>query len=222
MLSLEQWEQGIAMAKVVLTYPFDIQGQGLLAEFTIAAPPSKAGYSSTELREELRDAEAVICLSDVQVDADLLSDAKNLKVVARVGVGFDNVDVMSCTKAGVLVTVTRGGPEEATADAAFGLIIAASRLFGEAERSLRAGNEAIWSFGYFRGRDVHNAILGLVGYGRIARAVGAVTSGSRREVARSSQSLTRFDYIEAEQSLVAERICDRHAPLLVGGAPVCP
>ncbi|MHB8263292.1 MAG: NAD(P)-dependent oxidoreductase [Acidimicrobiales bacterium] len=207
------------MARVVLTYPFDIQeyvqDQSLLEGITVAAPASKVGYSSIELREELRDAEALICLSDVQVDADLLSDAKNLKVVARVGVGFDNVDVMSCTKAGVLVTVTRGGPEEATADAAFGLIIAASRLFGEAERSLRAGDETIWSFGHFRGRDVHDAILGLVGYGRIARAVGVRAKAFQMPVLHHARHHTGSPGYVASLDDLLERsdIVSVHVPL---------
>ncbi|MCL4435017.1 MAG: D-glycerate dehydrogenase [Actinobacteria bacterium] len=205
------------MNKIVLTYPFDIQEQqrGLLSGFTVVSPASKAGYSFTELRDELRGAEALICLSNVQVDADLLSDAKHLKVVARVGVGYDNVDVESCSRAGVLVTVTRGGPEEATADAAFGLIIAASRLFGEAERSLRAGETGIWSFGSFRGHDVHNAVLGLVGYGRIAQAVAMRAESFQMPVLHHAKHHTGLPGFVANLDELLEKsdIVSIHVPL---------
>ena len=117
------------------------------------------------------DVEGIVCQLTDRYDRQALASYPRLRVLATVSVGFDKIDVAAATDRGVAVCNTPGVLDETTADLAFGLIIAASRLFGTAEADLRSGR---WTgFGLLDrlGRDVHGSVLGLVGYGRIGRAV---------------------------------------------------
>jgi glyoxylate reductase len=151
------------MALVVVTGALPDGGLDPLAAHAIAGP---AGW-----RESLAEADALVCLLTDGVDASLLDLAPRLRVVATVSVGYDNVDVAACAARGVVVVNTPGVLTEATADIAFGLLLAAGRLFHLSSSELRAGEWAGWRMDSYVGRDVAGATLGLVGYGRIARAV---------------------------------------------------
>ncbi|RZS32646.1 glyoxylate reductase [Herbihabitans rhizosphaerae] len=107
-----------------------------------------------------------------KVDAELLDAAgPELKIVANHAVGFDNIDVPECTKRGVLVTNTPDVLTEATADLAWTLILACVRRLGEGERLMRARTPWIWGPTMMMGHDLHGKTLGVVGCGRIGRAV---------------------------------------------------
>ena len=94
-----------------------------------------------------------------------------LKVVANAAVGYDNIDVSTAHSLDITVCNTPGVLDDTTADLAFLLILAATRLTTDAERNLREGRWKGWGFGDHLALDVHGATLGLVGFGRIARAV---------------------------------------------------
>ena len=134
--------------------------------------------SPDALRAAAADADAIVCLLTDRIDADVLAaGAGRLQVVANVAVGYDNIDVVAAAAAGVAVCNTPGVLDETVADLAFALILAASRLTGDAATDLRAGRWSGWGVLQYLGRDVHGATLGLVGYGRIARAVARRASG---------------------------------------------
>jgi glyoxylate reductase len=117
------------------------------------------------------DVEGIVCQLTDRFDAETLARYPDLRVLATVSVGFDHIDMGAATAHGVAVCNTPGVLDETTADLAFGLILAASRVFASVEADLRAGR---WTgFGLLDGlgRDVHGATLGVVGYGRIGRAV---------------------------------------------------
>ena len=101
---------------------------------------------------------------------------------ATVSVGYDHVDVEAATRAGVAVCNTPGVLVETTADLAFALILAASRVLGDSERDLRRGGWERWELDGYLGRDVHGATLGLVGYGRIGKAVARRAEGFSMQV----------------------------------------
>ena len=105
-----------------------------------------------------------------------------LRVVANVAVGYDNVDVGTATARGIAVCNTPGVLDETTADLAFLLILAASRLTSEAEADLRGGRWLGWGINQYLGRDVHGATLGVVGYGRIGQAVARRAAGFGMQV----------------------------------------
>ncbi len=113
-----------------------------------------------------------------------------LRVVANVAVGYDNIDVVAATELGIAVCNTPGVLDETTADLAFLLILAASRLAHDAEADLRDGAWAGWGINQYLGHDVHAASLGLVGFGRIGRAVARRATGFGMGVAHHTRTDT--------------------------------
>lgn len=130
-------------------------------------PPPRA-----ELLAAARGAGALLTLLTDRVDAELLDAAPSLRVVANVAVGYDNIDVAGAAARGVLVTNTPGVLTEATADLAMGLLLAVARRIPEADAAVRDGRFPPWGlFQELIGLDVAGARLGIVGLGRIGRAV---------------------------------------------------
>jgi glyoxylate reductase len=113
-----------------------------------------------------------------KIDSAVLDAAPNLRVVANVGVGYDNVDVATLTARRVLVTNTPGVLTETTADMAFALLMAAARRVVEGQKTIEAGN---WKYAavplFMAGQDVFGATLGIVGMGRIGSAVARRAKG---------------------------------------------
>jgi glyoxylate reductase len=135
--------------------------------------------------------DGLVCLLTERVDSAVLAAGKGrLRVVANVAVGFDNIDVDAATAAGVVVCNTPGILDETTADLAFLLVLAAARRTSEAEAALRAGRWTGFHIDEFLGRDVHGATLGLVGYGRIGRAVARRAQGFAMEVIHHTRTPT--------------------------------
>jgi glyoxylate reductase len=113
-----------------------------------------------------------------RVDAELLDRAgPSLRVVANYAVGYDNIDLDACTARRVLATNTPDVVTEATADLAWALLLAAARRVAEGDRFLRAGRPWIWGPEFFLGREVHGKTLGVLGLGRIGRAVARRAAG---------------------------------------------
>jgi lactate dehydrogenase-like 2-hydroxyacid dehydrogenase len=132
------------------------------------SPPSRA-----ELETGIAGAAAAVVTLTERVDAQLLAAAgPQLKVVANVAVGYDNIDVDAADAAGVIVTNTPGVLDRATADHTFALILAATRRITEGDRLIRSREPWIWGPRMLVGLDVSaGASLGILGYGRIGRAV---------------------------------------------------
>jgi len=174
-------------------------------------------YTHDELVELARSVDAVVCLLTDRIDDPVLSAgaAHNLRVVGNVAVGYDNVDVHAASRLGVAVCNTPGVLDETTADAAFLLILAASRLASEAERDLRGGAWSGWGVNEYLGNDVHGATLGLLGYGRIGKAVARRASGFGMQVLHHTRHPTQMPgYVETLDELLAQ--CDVlsiHVPL---------
>ena len=125
-----------------------------------------------ELRDEVREADGVVCLLTDRIDRRIFNaGARRLKVVANVAVGYDNIDIAAANDFGVAVCNTPGVLDDTTADLTFLLILAASRLAAEAESDLRAGRWKGWTIDQYLGQDVHGRTLGVVGWGRIGRRV---------------------------------------------------
>lgn len=112
-----------------------------------------------------------------RVDAALLARTPRLAVVANVAVGVDNIDVAACSARGVIVTNTPDVLSEATADLAFGLLLDAARRISEGDRLVRAGQWKDWTPSFHLGTRVHGMKLGLVGFGRIGKAVARRARG---------------------------------------------
>lgn len=125
----------------------------------------------TELITRLRGRRGLVCLITDAIDADVLRAAPDLKVVSNVAVGYNNIDVGAATQAGVLVTNTPDVLTETTADFAWTLLMATARRLVEADRYVREGKFHQWEYMLLLGGDIHGKTLGVVGFGRIGRAV---------------------------------------------------
>jgi glyoxylate reductase len=155
----------------------------------IGPKPDDAPYSPEELRVLAPEVDAIVCLLTDRMDASVLAaGASRLKVIGNVAVGFDNVDLRAAAEHGIVVCNTPGVLDETTADTAFLLMLAAARLASEAERDLRSGVWARWGINEYLGQDVHGAALGIVGYGRIGRAVARRATGFGMQVMHHSRT----------------------------------
>lgn len=124
-----------------------------------------------ELIKRLTGRDALICHITSSVDEEVLAAAPGLKVVANVAVGFNNVDVTAARKRGIVVTNTPDVLTETTADFAWALLMAAARRVVEADQFVRSGQWSRWQWDLLWGQDVYGKTLGVIGFGRIGRAV---------------------------------------------------
>jgi glyoxylate reductase len=124
-----------------------------------------------ELIARLKGRGGLVCLITELIDDALLEACPSLKVVANVAVGFNNVDVAAATRRGVVVANTPDVLTDTTADFAWALLMATARRVVEADRYVRDGQWTRWDFSLLWGGDVHGKTLGVVGFGRIGRAV---------------------------------------------------
>jgi glyoxylate reductase len=135
--------------------------------WTDELPPPRA-----ELLRRVAGVDALLSLVTDVVDDELLDRAgPQLKVVSNYAVGFDNIDVPAATRHGVLATNTPGVLNDTTADFAFALLIAAARRVAEGDAFVRQGEFHGWAIDMLLGQDLHHATLGVVGIGRIGRAL---------------------------------------------------
>jgi lactate dehydrogenase-like 2-hydroxyacid dehydrogenase len=161
------------------------------------------------------DVEALICPPTVPVPAAAIAAMPGLRVIAVAGAGTDAVDLDAAAARGIEVLTAGEALVETTADLAFALVLAASRTMGEAESKLRGGRWDGWGFMDTQGRDVHGATLGLVGYGRIARAVARRATGFSMTVLHHTRSQTSEQgwCEELDAMLVDSDIVSVHVPL---------
>jgi glyoxylate reductase len=177
-----------------------------------------APLSPAELARAAAEHDALVVLLTDRVDGDVLASGSRggrLKVVANVAVGYDNIDVEAARAVGITVTNTPGVLTETTADLAFMLILAASRVCSTAEADLRSGRWTSWSILGYLGRDVFGATLGIVGYGRIGRAVARRASGFSMPVLHHARQPTGEPGYVADLDELLERadVVSLHVPL---------
>ena len=167
------------MARVLVTRQLPDGGLDPLtsAGHTIVQRDDDTPFTPSELTAALADADALVCVLTDILDAPTIAAAPRLRVIANVAVGYNNIDLDAARAAGITVCNTPGVLDNTTADLAFLLILAASRLAHDAESDLRADRWLGWAMNQYLGHDVHGATLGLVGYGRIGQAVARRGAG---------------------------------------------
>jgi len=206
--------------KVLVTREIPEAGLHVLKPFDVTVlherPPTR-----DELLEAVRGVSGVLATATEKIDGEVMDAAgENLKVVANMAVGYDNIDVEAAGERGVVVTNTPGVLDETTADVAFMLLLAAARRLGEGERLLRAGRWEWWGPKQLMGRDVWGKKLGIIGFGRIGRSVARRAKGfgmdilyynrSRREEAERDLGAR---YLELEELLETADFVSIHTPL---------
>jgi glyoxylate reductase len=147
------------------------------ARATVRLHPEDRRLDREELAGYLRDADGLVCLLTDTIDDDLLGRAPRLRVVANVAVGYNNVDVAAASRRKIVVTNTPGVLTETTADFTWALLLAAARRVVEADAYTRAGRFTEWGLMLLLGADVHGKTLGILGLGRIGRAVARRARG---------------------------------------------
>jgi glyoxylate reductase len=188
--------------KILVTREIPEAGLRLLDDFDVTVlherPPTR-----DELLEALSGASGVLATATEKMDGEAMDAAGDgLRVIANMAVGYDNIDVGAATERGVIVTNTPGVLDETTADVAFMLVLAAARRLGEGERLLRAGKWEWWGPKQLRGLDVWGKTLGIVGMGRIGRAVARRGKGFGMEILYHNRSRNE----EAEEELGARYV----------------
>jgi len=173
-----------------------------------------------ELRDALAGADAVLTLlSDRVDDAFLDAVGPQLRCVANVAVGFDNVDLAAAARRGVVVTNTPGVLDDATADLALALLLAAVRRLGEGERLVRSGAPWRWGMDFMLGSDLRGKRLGIVGLGNIgarvaerARAFGMAIAYHNRHESPAAAALGA-ERLELDELLAGCDVVSLHCPL---------
>jgi glyoxylate reductase len=171
----------------------------LAAKYQVSIHDSIRPPTRLELRKGIRNMDGILCTLSDKMDKKVLDEAgPNLKVISSYSTGYDHIDVTEATKRGVVVATTGDVLAEATADLTFALILAISRRIVEADKFVRRGAWKVgWMPNLLLGSNVHNSTLGVLGLGRIGRAVARRAKGFKMDVIYNSRH-------RLEESLEAE------------------
>ena len=168
----------------------------LTARHDVEVWPGRLPPPREELLTRAPQLEGLLSLLTDPVDAELMDAAPNLRAISNYAVGVDNVDVEAATARGIAVGNTPDVLTESTADLALALMLAIARRLAEGEAFVKAGEWATWEPGLMLGRDLHGSTVGVVGYGRIGRAVGQRLEGFGCELLIANRSADLDDLLE--------------------------
>lgn len=129
------------------------------------------------LEKEIADADGLFCLLTESIDKALLDQAKDLKVISNMAVGYNNIDIEAAKEKGIRVTNTPGVLTETTADLTFALLMSTARRLVESTEYLKSGRWETWSPMQLAGQDIYGATLGIIGMGRIGEALARRAKG---------------------------------------------
>jgi glyoxylate reductase len=228
LISVFAWRHGgkqkaMSKPKIYATHPLFEPARALLEpRFELEYWRGPGRPPRETLLAHVADKEGLICLLTEKVNDELLAAAPKLRIIANVAVGFDNIDVTACTRRKVLASYTPGVLDETTADFAWTLLMAIARRLLEADALTRSGKWTGWDLDQLCGADVWGKTLGLVGFGRIGRAVARRAAGFGMRViysdaVRASTDAERelhAEYVELERLFADADFVSLHVPLL--------
>ena len=184
----------------------------LRAAHEVEVWPKPTPPPPAELIEHVQDAEGLLSLLSDRIDAQVLAAAPRLRAISNYAVGYDNIDLRAAAARGIPVGHTPDVLTDATADLAFALLLAAARRLPEGIEEVRSGRAPTWDPLHNLGADVHGATLGIVGFGRIGRAVARradgfemtiLTTSSRSRPGALEELLERSDFVSLHCPLTA-------------------
>jgi glyoxylate reductase len=176
----------------------------------------ETAISPTELRARVADKDALVCLLTDAIDRVVIEAAPRLKVIANVAVGYNNVDVACARSKGIVVTNTPDVLTEAVADFTWAMILAITRRISEGERVVRSGQWKGWALDFMLGSELRGKQLGLVGVGRIGRAVAERAPAFGMRVAYASRrqiDLPNAEAMSLDRLLNTSDVVSLHVPL---------
>jgi len=176
----------------------------------------EAPLAPADLRARAAEKDALIVLLPDRIDRAVLDAAPRLKIIANVAVGYDNLDVRHALQKGVICTNTPDVLTEATADLAWALILDVTRRVSEGDRLARGGNWRGWTFEFMLGAGLQGKQLGIVGAGRIGRAVAERARGFGMTIAVTSRRDPGWpdaEFMPLDRLLATSDVVSLHVPL---------
>ncbi len=156
-------------------------------------PPSRA-----ELLSNTKDVDGILCMLTDKIDDELIANAKNLKVISSLSVGYDHIDIAAATKRGIYVSHTPDVLTDSVADLVFGLILSTARRIVESDQLIRNKKWTLpWSPTFMLGSEVYGKTLGILGLGRIGKEVALRASGFK-------MNLLYYDIVRLPESVEKE------------------
>ena len=171
----------------------------------------------SELIARLAGKQALMSLLTDRVDSEVLDAGKELKIVANIAVGFNNIDLEACRARGVIATNTPDVLTNACADFTWAIILGITRRLGEGERELRRGDWKGWALDHLLGMELRGKQLGLVGVGRIGGAVAMRAPAFGMTLAYTDQmpvNLPNAEFMTFDRLLATSDVVSLHVPLL--------
>jgi glyoxylate reductase len=166
-----------------------------------------------ELLRRIAGKDALICVLTDRIDGEVLAAAPTLKVAANIAVGYDNIDVPAAQARGVIVTNTPDVLTEAVAEMTWALILGIARRIGEGDRLIRAGGWKGWALDFMLGTELRGKQLGIIGAGRIGRAVAAKAAAFGMSVAFAGRDRSgRVPLVSVDALLVSSDVVSLHVP----------
>ncbi len=181
----------------------------LAAEHDVEVWPERLPPTRDELRERIASVEGLLCMLTDPVDRELIEAAPELRAISTYAVGTDNIDLAAASEHGIPVGHTPDVLTETSADLALALMLAAMRRIPEGDAEVRAGEWLTWEPARLLGHDLHRATVGIVGLGRIGRAVKRRVEGFGARTIHSG----RTDGVPVEQLLEQSTVVTLHCPL---------
>lgn len=170
-----------------------------------------------EIKEHVRDKDALLCLLTDTIDKTIIQAGNRLKVISNYAVGFNNIDIEEATRRKIPVCITPGILTNATADLTWGLILAVTRRLVEGDKFTREGLFKGWAPELFLGMELHNKTLGILGMGRIGQAVAKRAKGFEMNVIYHSRTpkndFSDAKFVSLEELLKTSDIVSLHTPL---------
>jgi glyoxylate reductase len=142
----------------------------------------KAFLTKEELIEKVKDKEGILSLLTAPIDKDVMDATPTLKIIANCAVGYDNIDIEYARRKGIMVTNTPGVLTETTADLSWALILAVARKIPQADVFARAKNYLGWQLDLFLGKEITGKCLGIIGMGRIGKAMAQRAMGFQMKI----------------------------------------
>jgi glyoxylate reductase len=169
-----------------------------------------------ELIAALQDKQGLISVLTTRVNRDVLAACAQLRVVANIAVGYNNIDVAAARERGVIVTNTPDVLTEASADMTWALILGITRRVVEGDRLVRAGGWKGWALDFMLGSDLRGKQLGVIGFGRIGQAVAARAAAFGMRVAYQSRKAVgppEFEPMAYDRLMATSDVVTLHCPL---------
>lgn len=209
------------MQKVFCTYKLPDYVKKILNGYEIKMNDENRPLSKKEIIKKASDSLAILSMLTDKIDRELIDGCPNLKVISNCAAGYDNIDIDYARKKNIAVTNVPGVLTDATADLAFGLLLATCRRIVEADKFTREGHFEGWRYDLLQGMELQDKTLGIVGMGRIGKAVAkrALAFGmnilyhNRKPISEEMEQKLTARYVSLEKLLKESDIISLHVPL---------